>query len=240
MGYLGGAVLLIMLGLLSRRISVIPSAIGDALWAMTVYCCWRIVLLRKRPAAAALAAIMTAFAIEFSQLLTMEWLVRLRTTFIGHMLLGQGFLWTDLIAYTIGIAVIFIVTAVIEDKDAAHRNTAGFLSKLAAAGNGKAVEKISPEEAKEIMDSGKPCVILDVRERSEYENGHIRGAVQISVTKIKDRAEEVLKNRDELILVYCASGVRSAIAAKQLTKLGYRNVKDFGGLISWPYEIGPK
>lgn len=135
--YLGGVMFLIALGLLSRRLSVIPASIGDALWAMTVYCCWRIVLIRKRPAASALAAIIASFAIELSQLLTMEWLVRLRMTFIGHMLLGQGFLWTDLVAYTIGIAIIFIVTAVIEDKEAAHRKVAGFLSELAAAGNGK-------------------------------------------------------------------------------------------------------
>ena len=44
-------------------------------------------------------------------------------------------------------------------------------------------------------------------------------------------------DREALILVYCESGVRSAIAAKQLAKLGYRNAKDFGGLINWPYEI---
>ena len=108
--YLCGIIVLIVLGLLSREIVFIPDAAGDALWAMMVYCCWRIVLLRKRRLIAALAALATSFAVEFSQLLSPDWLVRLRSTFPGHMLLGQGFLWSDLIAYTIGTAMIFIIT----------------------------------------------------------------------------------------------------------------------------------
>ena len=59
------------------------------------------------------AALITSFAIEFSQMLTPDWLVKIRSTFLGHMLLGQGFLWSDLLAYTIGIAVIYGLTALI-------------------------------------------------------------------------------------------------------------------------------
>ena len=61
----------------------------------------------------AVAALITSFAIEFSQMLTPDWLVKIRSTFLGHMLLGQGFLWSDLLAYTIGIAVIYGLTALI-------------------------------------------------------------------------------------------------------------------------------
>ena len=61
----------------------------------------------------AMAALITSFAIEFSQMLTPDWLVKIRSTFLGHMLLGQGFLWSDLLAYTIGIAVIYGLTALI-------------------------------------------------------------------------------------------------------------------------------
>ena len=61
----------------------------------------------------AMAALITSFAIEFSQILTPDWLVKIRSTFLGHMLLGQGFLWSDLLAYTIGIAVVYGITALI-------------------------------------------------------------------------------------------------------------------------------
>ena len=111
--YLAGIAVLIALGLLSRRVKFVPSACGDALWAMMVYCCFRIVLIRKPMIISAMAALITSFAIEFSQMLTPDWLVKIRSTFLGHMLLGQGFLWSDLLAYTIGIAVIYGLTALI-------------------------------------------------------------------------------------------------------------------------------
>ena len=111
--YLSGTVVLIALGLLSRRVKFVPAACGDALWAMMVYCCFRIVLIRKPMIISAMAALITSFAVEFSQMLTPDWLVKIRSTFLGHMLLGQGFLWSDLLAYTIGIAVIYGLTALI-------------------------------------------------------------------------------------------------------------------------------
>ena len=111
--YLSGTVVLIALGLLSRRVKFVPAACGDALWAMMVYCCFRIVLISKPMIISAVAALITSFAIEFSQMLTPDWLVKIRSTFLGHMLLGQGFLWSDLLAYTIGIAVVYGLTALI-------------------------------------------------------------------------------------------------------------------------------
>ena len=111
--YLSGIAVLIALGLLSRRVKFVPAACGDALWAMMVYCCFRIVLIRKPMIISAVAALITSFAIEFSQMLTPDWLVKIRSTFLGHMLLGQGFLWSDLLAYTIGISVIYGLTALI-------------------------------------------------------------------------------------------------------------------------------
>ena len=111
--YLSGIAVLIALGLLSRRVKFVPAACGDALWAMMVYCCFRIVLIRKPMIISAMAALITSFAIEFSQMLTPDWLVKIRSTFLGHMLLGQGFLWSDLLAYTIGIAVVYGITALI-------------------------------------------------------------------------------------------------------------------------------
>ena len=111
--YLSGTVVLIALGLLSRRVKFVPAACGDALWAMMVYCCFRIVLIRKPMVISAAAALIASFAVEFSQMLKPDWLVKIRSTFLGHMLLGQGFLWSDLLAYTIGIAVVYGITALI-------------------------------------------------------------------------------------------------------------------------------
>ena len=112
-----GIILLIAFGLLSRKAAFIPNACGDALWAMVMYCVWRIILLEKPMVTAALAAMVTSYAVEFSQLLKPAWLVRLRSTFLGHMLLGQGFLWSDLAAYTVGIAVIFFITTALKRQE---------------------------------------------------------------------------------------------------------------------------
>ncbi len=95
---------------------------------------------------------------------------------------------------------------------------------------------ITAEEAKQIMDSEEGYIILDVRTQEEYDQGHIPGAILIPHTEIEARAEEVLTDKDQLILVYCRSGRRSKIAAEALVELGYTNIKEFGGIIDWPYE----
>ncbi len=98
-------------------------------------------------------------------------------------------------------------------------------------------EIITAEEAKKIMDSDEDLVILDVREQDEFDEGHIPGAILISYTEIDAKAEEMLPDKHKQILVYCRSGRRSKIAAESLAKLGYTNVKEFGGIIDWPYEV---
>ena len=97
-------------------------------------------------------------------------------------------------------------------------------------------EQITPAEAKEIMDERDGYVILDVRTQEEYDEAHIGGAILIPDYEIAVKAESVLKDKDQLILVYCRSGRRSKNAASELVKLGYVNVKEFGGIIDWPYE----
>ena len=96
---------------------------------------------------------------------------------------------------------------------------------------------ITAEEAKEIFDSEEGYIILDVRTREEYDQGHIPGATQISHEEIAEKAEQVLTDKEQLILVYCRSGRRSKIAAEALAELGYTNIKEFGGIIDWPYEV---
>ena len=98
-------------------------------------------------------------------------------------------------------------------------------------------EMITARQAKEIMDTQDGYVILDTRTEEEYETGHIPGAIVISHEQIKEKAEQVLTDKDQLILVYCRSGRRSKLAAQDLVDLGYTNVKEFGGIIDWPYEV---
>ena len=96
---------------------------------------------------------------------------------------------------------------------------------------------ITAQQAKEIMDTQSGYVILDVREQEEYDGGHIPGAMLLPYTQIEDLAEIMLTDKDQLILVYCRSGRRSKIAAESLVDLGYTNIKEFGGIIDWPYEV---
>ena len=95
---------------------------------------------------------------------------------------------------------------------------------------------ITAEEAKQIMDNEEGYIILDVRTREEYDQGHIPGAIVISHEEIAEKAEDVLTDKDQLILVYCRSGRRSKIAAEALVELGYTNIREFGGISDWPYE----
>lgn len=113
---------------------------------------------------------------------------------------------------------------------------------LVACGKGGEVkenigyEQISALEAKEIMDSQTDYIIIDARTEAEFAEGHIKGAILIPEYEIAARAEKEIPKKDALILVYCRSGRRSKIASEELVKLGYTNVKEFGGIIDWPYE----
>ena len=104
-------------------------------------------------------------------------------------------------------------------------------------GSSATYEQISGAEAKALMDSESGYIIIDARTQEEYDQGHIPGAIMIPEYEIVDRAEKELPDKDQLILVYCRSGRRSKIAAEELVKLGYTNVKEFGGIIDWEYEI---
>ena len=104
-------------------------------------------------------------------------------------------------------------------------------------GQGAVYVNITAEEAKQIMDTEEGYIILDARTQEEYDEGHIPGAIVISHEEITEKAEEMLPDKNQLILVYCRSGRRSKIAAEALAELGYTNIKEFGGIIDWPYEV---
>lgn len=98
-------------------------------------------------------------------------------------------------------------------------------------------EQITAEQAKTIMDTEKGYIIIDARTEEEFAEGHIENAILIPEYEIANRAEKELPDKEQLILVYCRSGRRSKIASEELVKLGYTNVKEFGGIIDWPYEV---
>ena len=99
-----------------------------------------------------------------------------------------------------------------------------------------AYQQITPEEAKEMMDT-QEINILDVREQAEYDSGHIPGAVLLPVGTIDETtAAEVIPEKDSKVLVYCRSGNRSKTASAALADLGYTNVYEFGGINTWPYD----
>ena len=108
---------------------------------------------------------------------------------------------------------------------------------VGCSGGGSATyDQISGAEAKALMNSESGYIIIDARAQEEYDEGHITGAILIPYGEIADRAKKELPDKDQLILVYCRSGRRSKIAAEELVKLGYTNVKEFGGIIDWEYE----
>ena len=97
--------------------------------------------------------------------------------------------------------------------------------------------KITAKEAKEMMDHNTDIVILDVRTEEEFNTGHIEGALLIPDNEIAEKAEATLTDKSATILVYCRSGRRSVLSAKELIELGYSKVYDFGGIIDWEYDI---
>ena len=108
--------LLIVLGLSSRKVAFLPEETGDGLWAMALFCFLRLIFVNSKLKDIAIATLVLSFLVDFSQLIRWEWLVAIRSTFIGHMLLGQGFVWWDLLAYSIGVIVIYLISQAYENK----------------------------------------------------------------------------------------------------------------------------
>ena len=106
-----------------------------------------------------------------------------------------------------------------------------------ASSTDKAYTKISQDVAKDMILKDGSLVIVDVRTKSEYEQGHIPGAVLIPNESITDRKPELLPDMNQVILVYCRSGNRSKQAAQKLANMGYKKVCEFGGINTWNGKI---
>lgn len=103
--YFSLIILTVIMGLLSRHFKAIPLFIGDILWALMVYFIMRFLFTIKTLKFAGISALLFSFAIEFSQLYKAPWINNLRHTLFGRLVLGEGFLWSDLLCYTAGIGL---------------------------------------------------------------------------------------------------------------------------------------
>jgi hypothetical protein len=101
----------IALGLWSRALmflSISPFAAqyaGDTLWALAIFLLLGILFPRKATLHLALLALLISFAIEFSQFYHAPWITTIRSTRLGGLILGYGFLWSDLVCYSCGVAI---------------------------------------------------------------------------------------------------------------------------------------
>ena len=105
----------------------------------------------------------------------------------------------------------------------------GYVAATAAA------RQITAQQAYDMMNSGQPFILLDVRNATEHAQQRIAGSILIPYDEIAQRAPAELPDQSARILIYCRSGRRSAIAANALVAMGYTNVYDFGGILDWPF-----
>ena len=101
------------------------------------------------------------------------------------------------------------------------------------------IAEIDAATARELIGSDAPPLLVDVRERDEWAEGHIPGAVHVPRGHLESRIEQVVPDRSRPVLLYCAGGSRSAFAAKTLEDLGYENVASLaGGFTDWKRNGG--
>lgn len=101
-------ILVVLLGITSRKITGIPLFIGDILYAVLIYFGFRFLLITSKKSTSLLLSLLFCFGIEILQLVQIDWLITIRKTTLGHYVLGEGFLWSDLLCYIIGTSTAFV------------------------------------------------------------------------------------------------------------------------------------
>ncbi len=126
-----------------------------------------------------------------------------------------------------------------EKKNANTETTSQSSSNSSSKTSSQSVSKdISIEESKKLINEGNVNLILDVRNEDEFAKGHLKNAIQIPVKELKENLSDIEKFKDELVLVYCRSGKRSAEAVDILKENGFKNLvhmKD--GISKWDGEV---
>jgi len=105
--------IVILLGLISRQLSFVPLFMGDLLWAVMIFFIIRFIFLDADVKSIVLISLMLCYAVEISQLYQADWINAIRKTLPGRLILGQGFLWTDILSYTVGIMLVSILEQLI-------------------------------------------------------------------------------------------------------------------------------
>lgn len=101
--------IVILLGITSRKIDLVPTFFGDTLYAVMIYFGMRMFFINLNLKKIAILALLFCFGIEFLQLYDAQWMLKIRRTTLGHYALGQGFLWSDLGYYTLGVIMAFLI-----------------------------------------------------------------------------------------------------------------------------------
>ncbi|WP_316607024.1 rhodanese-like domain-containing protein [uncultured Ruminococcus sp.] len=113
----------------------------------------------------------------------------------------------------------------------------GSQNKTEPTATARTYRQITMDIAKQIIETETGYILLDVRTREEFAEGHIKGAICIPNEEIETADLKELPDKEQLILVYCRSGRRSKEASQKLADRGYLNVAEFGGIIDWPGEV---
>ena len=113
----------IIIGLLSRHFTFIPLFIGDVLWATMVYFIVRFLFIKATARQVIIGALLFCYGIEFSQLYKAPWIDNLRHTLFGRLVLGDTFLWGDLLSYAVGVGIGILVEILLKStKNYNHGN----------------------------------------------------------------------------------------------------------------------
>ncbi|MFP6609454.1 MAG: rhodanese-like domain-containing protein, partial [Deltaproteobacteria bacterium] len=98
----------------------------------------------------------------------------------------------------------------------------------------QAVPELSVDEVKALVGAVDPPLLVDVREKEEYRDGHLPEAISIPRGFLEMQVEEKLPDRSKAVVAYCQSGTRSLLAAQQLREMGYEQVSSMsGGYGAW-------
>ena len=115
--------------------------------------------------------------------------------------------------------------------------TLAVLSSCVTGPNEQGFRTISQKSARRLMDK-RTVTVVDVREAAEYAAGHLPGAILLPLGTITaETAAAAIPSKDATVLVYCRSGKRSQAGSAALAALGYTDICNIGGIMTWPYEI---
>lgn len=101
----------------------------------------------------------------------------------------------------------------------------------------KCYKKISAKDAKQMLESEKDILLLDVREKREHKSGHIPNSKNIPLGHLHSMKKKLPEDKEAPIITYCLSGMRAKNACATLARFGYNNLYCLGGIYSWPYGV---